>query len=227
MPSFDLQIFISVLHFFLMRGIILMSDFIIFEVFMKDITSYFSLPLESMEEKPISSTAIFDGKVLHVRLDGITLPNGERATREYCHHNGAVCVIPVTDNREIVCVRQYRYPFHEALLEIPAGKLDTPDEDPTSAAIRELREETGAVCEKLTYMGLYYPSPAILDEKIYMYMAEGLTFGETDFDEDEFLEILKIPVDELKDAVLNGRIKDGKTQAAVLRAWMSLASREN
>ncbi len=194
---------------------------------MKDISSYFSLPIADMEEKTLSSTPIFDGKVLHVRLDGISLPNGSEATREYCHHNGAVCVIPVTNEGDVVCVRQYRYPFHEALLEIPAGKLDTPDEDPTSAAIRELREETGAVCERLTYMGLYYPSPAILDEKIYMYMAEGLTFGETEFDEDEFLEIVKIPIEELKDAVLNGQIRDGKTQSAVLRAWITLTSNEN
>jgi ADP-ribose pyrophosphatase len=189
---------------------------------MKDINSYFSLPIEELEEKTLSSTAIFDGKVLHARIDSITLPNGAEATREYCHHNGAVCVIPVTDNGEIICVRQYRYPFHEALIEIPAGKLDSPDEDPTSAAIRELREETGAVCEKLTYLGLYYPSPAILDERIYMYLAEGLTFGDTEFDDDEFLEIVRIPIEELKDAILDGRIRDGKTQSAVLRAYMML-----
>lgn len=192
---------------------------------MKDINSYFSLSLEKLEEKTLSSTNIFDGKVLHARIDSITLPNGMEATREYCHHNGAVCVIPITDKNEIICVRQYRYPFHDALIEIPAGKLDTPDEDPTSAAIRELREETGAICKNLTYMGLYYPSPAILDEKIYMYMAQGLTFGETEFDDDEFLEIVKIPIEDLKDAVMNGTIRDGKTQAAVLRAWMTLTSR--
>lgn len=189
---------------------------------MKKIDSYFSIPTSELEEKQTSSTQIFDGKVLHVRLDGITLPNGEPATREYCHHNGAVCVIPVTDEGEIICVRQFRYPFREALIEIPAGKLDTPDEDPTEAALRELREETGAKCERLTYMGLYYPSPAILDEKIYMYLAEGLTFGETDFDEDEFLEIVRIPVDELCQAILKGEIRDGKTQAAVLRAAIML-----
>lgn len=189
---------------------------------MEKIDSYFSMPIEEMEEKQLSSKAIFDGKVLHVRLDEISLPDGSKATREYCHHNGAVCVIPVTDEGEIVCVRQYRYPFHEALLEIPAGKLDTPDEDPTEAALRELREETGALCKKLTYMGLYYPSPAILDERIYMYLAEGLTFGETDFDDDEFLEIVRIPVDELSAAILDGRIRDGKTQAGVLRAAIML-----
>lgn len=192
---------------------------------MKDINSYFSLPVEALEEKTLSSTPIFDGKVLHARLDEITLPNEVKATREYCHHNGAVCVIPLTDAHEVICVRQYRYPFHEALIEIPAGKLDTPDEDPTSAAIRELREETGAVCKELTYMGLYYPSPAILDEKIYMYLAEGLSFGETDFDDDEFIEVVRIPLEDLKEAILDGRIRDGKTQAAILRVCMMLDKR--
>ena len=174
------------------------------------------------EEKTKKENLIFDGKVLHVRFDEITLPNGAKATREYCHHNGAVCVIPVTDEGEIICVRQFRYPFREALIEIPAGKLDTPDEDPTEAALRELREETGATCQQLTYMGLYYPSPAILDERIYMYLAQGLSFGETDFDDDEFLEIVRIPVDELCEAILKGEIRDGKTQAAVLRAAIML-----
>lgn len=192
---------------------------------MKDIK--YSLPLEALEEKQTSSTSIFDGKVLHVRLDGITLPNGKEATREYCHHNGAVCVIPLTDEQEVICVRQYRYAMREALLEIPAGKLDTPDEDPTSAVIRELREETGAKCERLTFLGMYYPSPAILDERISMYLAEGLSFGETDFDDDEFLEIVKVPLCDLVDMVLDGKIRDGKTQIGVLRAALMLARRES
>ena len=185
----------------------------------------FSLPLEALEEKTLSSRNIFDGKVLHVRLDEISLPNGGVGIREYCHHNGAVCVIPVTDEKEVICVRQYRYAMREPLLEIPAGKLDTPDEDPTKAALRELREETGAICSKLTYLGLYYGSPAILDEKIHVYLAEGLSFGETEFDEDEFIEIVRIPLDRLVDMTLDGSIKDGKTQAAILRAAIMLDRR--
>ncbi len=185
----------------------------------------FKLPLEAFEEKMLSTSSIFDGKVLHVRFDEISLPNGKKATREYCHHNGAVCVIPLTDKNEIVCVKQYRYPMHEPLIEIPAGKLDYPEEDPNDAVIRELREETGATCEKLTYLGVYYGSPAILDEKIYMYLAEGLNFGDTDFDEDEFIETVKIPLDDLVDMVLAGEIRDGKTQIAALRTAMMLARR--
>ena len=185
----------------------------------------YSLPIEALEEKMISSKSIFDGKVLHVRIDTISLPNGKEGFREYCHHNGAVCVIPITDEKEVICVRQYRYAMHEALLEIPAGKLDSPDEDHTEAALRELREETGAICSNLTYLGEYYGSPAILDEKIYMYLAEGLSFGDTDFDEDEFIEIVKLPLDELVDMVIDGKIPDGKTQAAILRAAAILARR--
>lgn len=178
----------------------------------------YSLPIEALEEKMISRQSIFDGHVLHVRKDTISLPNGKEATREYCHHNGAVCVIPITDDNEVICVRQYRYAMHSDVLEIPAGKLDYPEEDHNEAAIRELREETGTTCSKMTYLGEYWGSPAILDEKIYMYMAESLTFGETEFDEDEFIEIVKVPIDTLVEMVLQGKIPDGKTQTAILRA---------
>lgn len=186
----------------------------------------FSLPIEELEERTISSENIYDGKVLHVRVDAVSLPNGEHSFREYCHHNGAVCVIPITDDGDVICVRQFRYPFHEALIEIPAGKLDSPDEDPYSAAIRELREETGASAAKMTYIGKYYGSPAILDECIYMYVAEGLTFGNTDFDDDEFIEPIRIPLKKLVEMTLEGKIRDGKTQICALRAYMMLNTKD-
>ncbi len=181
--------------------------------------------IAKFEEKQKSSEFIFDGKVLHLYRDEIYLPDGREAFREYCRHIGAVCVVPVTDEGEIICVRQYRYPVAAVMLEIPAGKLDSKTEDPREAAIRELREETGATCQKLTYMGKYYSSPAILDECIHMYMAQGLEFGDTDFDEDEFIEIVKIPVDELVDMIMRGEIPDGKTQAAVMRAAYAIGTR--
>ena len=189
---------------------------------MENLDIKFNLPIESLEEKQLSSTPIFDGKVLHVRLDEVTLPNGVVSTREYCHHNGAVCVIPLTDEGEVICVRQYRYPFHEDLLEIPAGKLDSPDEDPNDAVRRELREETGAVAKKIIYLGKYYPSPAILDECIYMYLATGLDFGDTEFDDDEFIESVRVPLSKLVELTLEGKIRDGKTQIAALRAQMMI-----
>ena len=169
-------------------------------------------------EEQTSSELIFDGKVLHVFKDEIKLPNGKPSMREYIKHVGAVCVIPITDEGEVVCVRQYRYAVGKVLLEIPAGKLDSADENPRDAVLRELREETGAICGKLTPLGLYLGSPALIGEHIQMYLAEELTFGETDPDEDEFLEICRIPLSEMVDMVLRGEIPDGKTQAAVLRA---------
>ena len=182
----------------------------------------FSKDISSFVEKTRHSELLFDGNILHVYRDEITLPDGKPAYREYNRHVGAVCVIPVTDKGEVICVRQYRYPVADVLLEIPAGKLDYKGEAPDSAARRELREETGAVCGKLTYLGKYLGSPAILDECIHMYLAEELTFGETDFDEDEFIETVRIPLDELVDMVMRGEIPDGKTQIAALRAQKML-----
>ena len=176
------------------------------------------LSQDQLKETQLSSELIFDGKVLHVFRDKIALPNGKSSTREYIKHNGAVCVIPVTAEREVVCVRQYRYAVGQVLLEIPAGKLDTPQEDPREAALRELREETGAVCGRLTDLGVYLGSPALIGETIHMYLAEDLVFGDTDPDEDEFLDIVRIPLADLVELVMAGQVPDGKTQAAVLRA---------
>ncbi len=182
--------------------------------------------LQAMEEKKISSELIFDGRVVHLYVDEISLPDGNRGIREYVRHIGAVCVIPLTAEGEVLCVRQYRYPFAEVLVEIPAGKLDSKTENRAEAALRELREETGARCGRLTHLGKYYGSPAILDEAIDMYLAEDLTMGECDLDEDEFLDVVRIPLAELVDEVLAGRIPDGKTQVAVLRVNEMLRRRK-
>ena len=177
---------------------------------------------KNMEETTISSKNIFDGRVIHLHLDEIKLPNGKTGSREYCTHNGAVCVIPITADNEVICVRQYRYAIRKPLLEIPAGKLDSKDENPDDAVRRELREETGATSENITFLGLYYGSPALINEKIYMYMAQDLNYGECDPDEDEFLEVIKIPLKNMVDMVLRGEIEDGKTQSAVLHAYTLL-----
>ena len=179
----------------------------------------FSKDISSFVESTVSSKLIYDGNILHVYKDEITLPDGKPAYREYNRHVGAVCVIPLTDKGEVICVRQYRYPIAEVLLEIPAGKLDYKGEDPESAARRELREETGATCRELIYLGKYLGSPAILDECIHMYLAKDLEFGDTDFDDDEFLETVRIPLDELVDMIMRGEVPDGKTQIAALRAY--------
>ncbi len=171
------------------------------------------------EEKTKSENLIFDGAVLHVYCDEIIQPDGKEAKREYAKHLGAVCVVPLTDEGDVICVKQYRYAHHRVFLEIPAGKLDYAGEDRREAALRELREETGASCLSLTHIGDIVPSPAILTERISMYLAEGLTFGETEYDEGEFIEIVKIPLSELVEMIMRGEIEDAKTQTAVLKAW--------
>ncbi len=181
--------------------------------------------MSDFEEKTLSSELIFDGKVVHLYKDIVSLPNGKSAFREYVKHIGAVCVIPITDEGEVVCVRQYRYAVGREMLEIPAGKLDSADEVPEEAVLRELKEETGATCKKLSFIGEYLGSPAILSEKIYMYMAEGLEWGESSPDEDEFISVEKIPVDELCQMICRGEIADGKTQVAVLKAAFIINSR--
>lgn len=171
-------------------------------------------------EKTKKSELIYDGVVVHLYRDTVTLPDGGEGLREYIKHIGAVCVVPITDEGEVILERQYRYAVDEILVEIPAGKLDRADEDLAEAALRELKEETGAIPRELIDMGDYYGSPAIMGERIRMFMAKGLTFGEDQLDDDEFLEVFRLPLDEVVDMVLRGEIPDGKTQAAVLRAKM-------
>ena len=171
-----------------------------------------------MCEETVASELIYDGRVVHLWRDEVRLPNGAPGLREYVRHIGAVCVLPLDADGNVYCVRQYRYPFAEVLTEIPAGKLESKTEDRAAAALRELREETGFRCGKLTELGDYYSSPAILDERITMYLAEDLTPGETDFDDDEFLSTVRVPLRDLTEMVMAGQIRDGKTQVAVLRA---------
>lgn len=173
-------------------------------------------------EKQVESELVFDGAVVHLYKDKVELPDGTYSMREYVKHIGAVCVIPITDDGEVILERQYRYSVDRVLIEIPAGKLDYVGEDFCEAALRELREETGAVASEMIDMGDYFGSPAIMGEHIRMFMAKGLTFGETELDEGEFLEVFKVPLSEAVEMVLRGEITDGKTQVAILRAAMML-----
>lgn len=180
-----------------------------------------------LTEKRIHTKEIYKGKIIDVYCDDILLPNGNKATREYIKHIGAACVVPLTENGEVLMVRQYRYPFEKVLLEVPAGKLDEKSEDPKAAALRELREETGASAEELTYLGAYYPTCAYSDEVIHIYLARNLSFGETHFDEDEFIEPERISLETLIEMVMRGEIPDGKTQTALLKAYYYLQNEKN
>lgn len=174
--------------------------------------------LAQLGETQMDSQDIFDGFVLHVKKDTIKLPNGNEATREIIRHIGAVCVVPVTDDNKVIMERQFRYPIDRVITEIPAGKLDDKNEDRLMAAKRELREETGYEADEWLDLGIYYPAPAYSDEKITMYLAKGLHKGERDLDEDEFLNVEEIPIKSLVDDILSGKITDGKTQVAILKA---------
>ena len=180
-----------------------------------------------LKETCTSSKLIYDGKVVKLFEDQIELPNGEPARREYVKHVGAVCVLPLTDDRQVVLERQFRYPFGRVMVEIPAGKLNDKDEDRTLAALRELREETGIVPRDITYIGDFIGSPAILGERVSMFLATGLSFCEQQLDEDEFLEVFAMPIGEAVEKVLSGEISDGKTQAAVLKAYIMLQKEGN
>ena len=171
-----------------------------------------------LKEERIDGVQIFDGKVVNLHRDRVRLPNGHEGVREVIRHVGAVCVIPVTDDGYAVMERQYRYPVDEVILEIPAGKLDSKEENHESAALRELEEETGYRAKELIPLGKFYPACAYSDETIWMYLAKGLEKGDCHRDVDEFLEVELIPLRDLVKQVLAGQIPDVKTQLAILKA---------
>ena len=175
----------------------------------------------NLTEKKLSSEKIFDGRILHIRRDTVELPDGAQSTREVVDHPGGVCILALDDQNRVLLVSQFRYPYEKVLREIPAGKLEY-GEDPREAAVRELREETGAVAGKFQSLGELYPSPGYCGEIIRMYLARDLTFGETHLDEDEFLDLERVPFDQLTEQVLSGEIRDAKTIAAVLKAKLLL-----
>ena len=175
--------------------------------------------MSNLEERKISRKEIYKGHVIDVVLDTVSLPNGKCAAREVCLHVGAVCVLPLLDDGCVLMERQFRYPHGKVLLEIPAGKLNSKDEDTLLAAKRELREETGAIAKKYTDLGNLLPSPAVLNEKIRMYLAEDISFTEQELDDDEFLDVERIPLEKLYEMVMQGEIADAKTQVAILKVW--------
>ena len=172
----------------------------------------------NLNEQPLSADYKYRGRIINLRVDTALLPNGSSATREVVEHPGGVCVAALTEDGCLLFVRQFRYPYQKVFLELPAGKLD-PGEDPLEAGKRELREETGAEAARYESLGELYPSPGYCGEIIHLYAATGLTFGQMSPDEDEFLEVEKIPLEEAARMVLDNEIADAKTQAAVLKVY--------
>lgn len=170
-----------------------------------------------LREKTIESKSIYQGKIITVTLDEVVCPNGKQAKREIVRHPGGVAIVPIDENGNVYMIEQYRIPYDEIILEIPAGKLEK-GEDPDEAAVRELREETGLSAEKLVSLGNFYPTVGFCDENLRMYLATDLKMGEDDPDEDEFVILRKIHIDKLIEMIMNNRVKDGKTIAALFKA---------
>lgn len=170
-----------------------------------------------LEEKQLKTEYIYKGKIINVRRDDAELPDGNTSIREVVEHPGGVAVAALTDRDEILFVSQFRYPYGEIVLEIPAGKRNGKGENPLSCGIRELKEETGASAEKFIFLGEMYPTPGYCDEVLYLYAATGLTFGEQQPDADEFLEVQRIPLEDAFRMVMAGEIKDAKTICTILK----------
>jgi len=167
-------------------------------------------------EKTIKKEYIFKGEIINLRVDTVTTPSGNTATRELVEHPGGVCVVPLDSDGNVIMEWQYRRPFDTNTFEIPAGKLHY-GEDPLECGKRELEEETGMRAKKYIPLGKIYPTPGFCGEIIHMYLAMDLYEGEVNRDEDEFMEIERVPLSSLVDKILSGEIIDAKTCVAIMK----------
>ena len=174
------------------------------------------------KEKLVKSEKIFEGKIIRVKVDTVEIAQNKNiATREIVEHPGGVAIVAITNEGKVCLVKQYRRPFDDFLLEIPAGKLEW-GEDHRECGIRELREETGYSADKFEYLGEFYLTPGFCNEKIHIYLAEGLTMGEKDLDENEFTQVCEYTFDELIDMIMKNEIKDGKTAIGIMKVYTYL-----
>ena len=170
-----------------------------------------------LTENFVSRQDIFQGRIVTLHVDTVTLPDGNTALREIIDHPGGVGILAIDDDDRVFMVQQYRYAFSQAMWEIPAGKREA-GEEPLVTAKRELQEEVGVTAERWLPMGQLIPSPGCYAERLYLFMARGLTVGDTHPDDDEFLTVSRVPFTELSQACLSGEIQDAKTVVAVLKA---------
>ena len=167
------------------------------------------MPMDLTEVK-LRRKDVFEGKIMTVHVDDVRLPNGEEATREVVDHVDGAAVLALDEANRVLVVRQYRYVFGKVLDELPAGKLD-PGEDPVTGALRELKEETGAEPETFLPLGKLLPAPGCYGETLHLFLAKGLKFSQQQLDPDEFLNVERVPFDEMVHRCVNGEIDDAKT----------------
>ena len=179
-----------------------------------------------IREIPFESETIYDGKILHVERWQVTCPNGRSATRDIVVHKGAAAVVPVYPDGTTLLVRQHRVAVDRITLEIPAGKLDSVSEDPLDCAVRELEEETGLRAGRMTLLTSLLTTPGFCTEKIAIYLAQDLSQGQTHPDEDEFLDLVRIPLEEAVARIMRGEIRDSKTICGLLMAKEALAAQQ-
>lgn len=165
-------------------------------------------------EKTLTAETIFDGKVIKVEVANVELANGKTATREIVRHKGAVGILAVSEEDKIILVKQYRKALEQTIIEIPAGKLEI-EENPEDCAIRELKEETGYTASNIDFIHKFYTSPGFANELIYLFEARNIIKGDASPDEDEFVEILELSIDEVNNLIANGQIVDAKTLVAI------------
>lgn len=170
----------------------------------------------STEEQFIATQRIYDGKIINVRKDTVTLQNGATASREVVEHSGGVGVLAIDDQDNVLMVRQYRYAIGRDSLEIPAGKREY-GEDPAECGIRELEEETGYAAREFLPFGSLDPTPAYVTEVIHLFLARDLVPTKQNLDPDEFLSVEPVPFDKALELCLSGEITDAKTLVAVLK----------
>lgn len=169
-------------------------------------------------ESTVKSVECFSGKLVHLFLDEVQLPDGSHSTREWIRHPGAAAVVPVFEDGSVMLVKQYRYPVRQIFYEVPAGKID-PGEPPEKTAERETREETGLRAGKFAYVGHFYPVIGYSDEIIHIYAAWDLEQAAKNRDRDEFLLNVRIPFRKALEMIDSGEISDGKTICSLLRTW--------
>lgn len=173
---------------------------------------------DQLTEKFLSKEVVFPGKIIRLEHWQVALPNGEPALREVACHPGASAVVALDNEGQIILVRQHRIAVDRLTLEIPAGKLDSPDEDPFLCAQRELSEETGLTARHWQKLTCLETTPGFCNERIHIYLATGLEQGDCHPDEDEFVSVTRMPLAEAADKVLNGTFRDGKTALAIMMA---------